>query len=79
MRGKAIMPDLSKLMLHRIAGDLKSKAARNKDQETNPGAAVPKPQGQFYVSPALISCLSTVLRQSYDILVWSCEFQFTAR
>jgi len=50
LRGKAIMPDLSRFMRHRGTGDHKPKTARNKDQqtkETTAGAAVAKQLGQL--------------------------------
>ena len=84
-RGRAIMPDLGKLMRHRFAGDLKPKAARHKteDTTTTPGAVVPKHQSQFctyctYRHCMLrrlwfcggVLCLATVSETVLLVLVW---------
>jgi len=40
------MPDLTKLLLHRTAGDFKPKVTRNKDSGTT-SVFISKPQGQL--------------------------------
>jgi len=70
LRGKAIMPDLSRFMRHRVTGDHKQKTARSKDQqtkETTAGAAVAKQLGQLCYMLGLHNC---------DVLIWSCGFRF---